>query len=309
MSLHDDEVVSTPDLVRSLVADQFPRWADLPVTPGPAGGTDHHLFRLGDELLVRMPKIAWAQDQAAGDARWLPLLAPHLPLRVPAPEAVGEPGLGFPFRWSVTPWLDGAPPAAGELEVDAARQLGEFVTALRTVSTDGGPVATGGARGVPLATKDADVRRSIEESGSLVEVPLHDGTRADAAMVTEAWERALAAPAAPDGVWLHGDLLPGNVLSRRGRLSAVIDWGAIGVGDPAADLIPGWALFGGPGQEAARAMFRETATADLADADAAWERGRGWMLLEAVGALPYYWDRWPQFAKDSQERLAAVLSV
>lgn len=137
MSLHDDEVVSTPDLVRRLVAEQFSRWADLPVTPGPAGGTDHSLFRLGDELLVRMPKIAWAQDQAVSDACWLPHLAPHVPLRLPVPEAVGEPGEGFPFRWSVTPWLDGASPAVGELGTDAARQLGEFVAALRTLSTAG----------------------------------------------------------------------------------------------------------------------------------------------------------------------------
>lgn len=294
MSLHDDEVVSTPDLVRRLVAEQFPQWADLPVTPGPAGGTDHHLFRLGDDLLVRMPKIGWAQDQAGSDARWLPHLAPHLPLRLPVPEAVGEPGEGFPFRWSVTPWLDGAPPAVGALGTAAARQLGEFVAALRTVRTEGAPVKDGTSRGVPLARLDDDVRAAITESG----------TRIDGRAVTKAWDRALAARPASDTSWIHGDLLPGNLLADGGRMTAVIDWGGVGVGDPAADLIPAWTQFAG----AERAAFQASATDGLTDPEDAWERGRGWVLVQAVIALPYYWDRWPAFARGSQERIAVVLS-
>ncbi|WP_419706035.1 aminoglycoside phosphotransferase family protein [Promicromonospora sp. NFX87] len=294
MSLHDDEVASTPELVHHLVAEQFPQWAHLPVTPGPAGGTDHHLFRLGGELLVRMPKIGWAQDQAVSDARWLPHLAPHLPLRLPVPEVVGEPGEGFPFRWSVTPWLDGAPPAVGELGTAAARQLGEFVAALRTVSTDGAPVKEGTSRGVPLARLDDDVRAAITESG----------TRIDGRAVTKAWDQALAARPASEGSWIHGDLLPGNLLADGGRMTAVIDWGGVGVGDPAADLIPAWTQFTG----AERVAFREPATDGLTDPDDAWDRGRGWVLVQAVIALPYYWDRWPAFARGSQERIAAVLA-
>lgn len=294
MSLHDDEVVSTPDLVRRLVADQFPRWAHLPVTPGPAGGTDHHLFRLGDDLLVRMPKIVWAQDQASSDARWLPVLAPHLPLRLPVPEAVGEPGEGFPFRWSVTAWLDGASPAVGELRTTAARQLGEFVAALRTVSTEGGPVKGGTSRGVPLARLDDDVRTAIAASGDRVDGPA----------VTKTWEQALDAAPARVGRWIHGDLLPGNLLAHDGRMTAVIDWGGVGVGDPAADLIPAWTQFAG----AERAAFREVATDGLTDPDDAWERGRGWVLVQALIALPYYWDRWPAFARACRHRIEAVLA-
>ncbi|GAB2472523.1 hypothetical protein GCM10027063_11750 [Promicromonospora xylanilytica] len=293
MSLHDDEVVSTVDLVRRLVADQFPRWAHLPVTSGPAGGTDHHLFRLGDGLLVRMPKIAWAQDQATSDARWLPHLAPHLPLRVPAPEAVGEPGEGFPFRWSVTPWLDGASPAVGELGTAAARQLGEFVAKLRTVSTEGGPVKGGTSRGVPLARLDDDVRAAVVASGDRVDGPA----------VTKAWERVLDARPAPDGSWIHGDLLPGNLLAHEGRMTAVIDWGGVGVGDPAADLIPAWTQFDG----GERAAFREAAADGLTDPDDAWERARGWVLVQAVIAIPYYWDRWPAFARACRHRIVSVL--
>ncbi|MFD2028659.1 aminoglycoside phosphotransferase family protein [Promicromonospora aerolata] len=294
MSLHDDEVVSTPELVQRLVADQFPRWAHLAVTPGPEGGTDHTLFRLGDDLLVRMPKIGWAQEQASSDARWLPHLAPHLPLRLPAPEAVGEPGAGFPFRWSVTPWLDGASPAVGELGTGAARQLGEFVAALRTVSTAGGPLKAGTSRGVPLARLDDDVRAAIAECGD----------RIDGRAAIKMWDRSLDARPAADGHWIHGDLLPGNLLADGGRMTAVIDWGGVGVGDAAADLIPAWTQFTGAG----RAAFRAAATDGLDDPDDAWERGRGWVLVQAVIALPYYWDRWPEFALACRDRVTAVLA-
>ncbi|MFJ3406570.1 aminoglycoside phosphotransferase family protein [Promicromonospora sp. NPDC090134] len=295
MRLHDDEIVSTPDLVHRLVAAQLPQWSGLPVRPGPAGGTDHHLFRLGDELLVRMPKIAWAQDQAVADARWLPHLAAHLPVELPVPVAVGEPGEGFPFRWSVVPWLEGEPPAPGSLGADGVRGLGELVAALRTVPAGGGPVKEGTSRGVPLARLDDDVRAAIAASG----------TRVDGPAVTKAWDRALDARPTAEARWLHGDLLPGNLLTRDGRLTGVIDWGAVGVGDPAADLIPAW----GTGlTDAERAVFRAAATDGLADPDDAWERGRGWMLVQAVIALPYYWDRWPAFARAGQARIATVLA-
>lgn len=295
MRLHDDEVVSTPDLVHRLVAAQFPRWAHLPVTPGPAGGTDHHLFRLGDGLLVRMPKIAWAQDHAVADARWLPHLAAHLSVEVPVPEAVGVPGEDYPFRWSVVPWLVGEPPAPGGLSRAGVRDLGELVAALRAVPVDGGPVKDGTSRGVPLARLDDDVRAAV----------LASGDRIDGPAVTAAWERSLAARPAAEGRWIHGDLLPGNLLARDGRLTGVIDWGAMGVGDPAADLVPAW----GAGLTAAeRADFRAAATDGLPDPDDAWERGRGWMLVQAVIALPYYWDRWPAFARAGRDRIAAVLA-
>lgn len=295
MRLHDDEFVSTPALVRRLVAAQQPRWAGLTVRPGPQGGTDHHLFRLGDDLLVRMPKIAWAQDHALADARWLPHLAAHLRVEIPAPLAVGEPGEGFPYRWSVVPWLEGEPPATGALGADATRDLGEVVAALRAVPTDGGPVKEGTSRGVPLSRLDDDVRAAITAAGNRIDGPA----------VTKVWEQALDARPAAEQTWLHGDLLPGNLLVRGGRLTGVIDWGAMGVGDPAADLVPAWGL---PLAAAERADFRATATAGLADPDDAWQRGRGWMLVQAVIALPYYWDRWPAFARASQARIVEVLA-
>jgi aminoglycoside phosphotransferase (APT) family kinase protein len=186
MPLHDDEVPVTADDVRRLVAAQLPRWKDLPVTPVTEAGTDHLLFRLGDELVARMPKIAWASEQAASDARWLPRLAPHLPLTVPAPVALGEPDDAYPFRWSVAPWLPGAavadpldPSASSNLDLDAAAErLGVFVAALREIDPAGGPVKDGTARGVPLARLDASVREAIAASGTRIDGARHDARTA-----------------------------------------------------------------------------------------------------------------------------------
>lgn len=301
MSLHDGEVPVTADDVRRLVRAQLPRWAGLPITPVAEAGTDHLLFRLGDELVARMPKIAWAAEQAASDDRWLPVLAPHLPLTVPAPVALGEPDDSYPFAWSVAPWLPGRavadpldPTTERSLDLDAAaEQLGAFVAALREVDPTGGPVKDGTARGVPLARLDTSVREAIAASG----------TRIDGRAVTRAWERSLGAdPYDGPPRWIHGDLMPGNLLAERGRLTAVIDWGALGLGDPAADLTPAWQLFAGRSREA----FREASGNELDEA--AWERARGWVLVQAVIALPYYWDRWPAFGRASQRRVAAALS-
>lgn len=301
MSLHEDEVPVTADDVRRLVRAQLPRWAGLPITPVAEAGTDHLLFRLGDELVARMPKIAWAAEQAASDDLWLPVLAPHLPLTVPAPVALGEPDDSYPFAWSVAPWLSGRavadpldPTTERSLDLDAAaEQLGAFVAALREVDPTGGPVKDGTARGVPLARLDTTVREAIAASG----------TRIDGRAVTRAWERSLGAdPYDGPPRWIHGDLMPGNLLAERGRLTAVIDWGALGLGDPAADLTPAWQLFAGRSREA----FREASGNELDEA--AWERARGWVLVQAVIALPYYWDRWPAFGRASQRRVAAALS-
>ncbi|MCK9794329.1 aminoglycoside phosphotransferase family protein [Isoptericola sp. 4D.3] len=308
MPLHDDEVTVTADDVRRLVAAQHPQWASLAVRPVRESGTDHQLFRLGDDdagLVARMPKIGWAGEHALADARWLPRLAPHLPLRVPAPLAVGEPDDGYPFHWSVVPWVPGAaivdplePGAVPNLDpAAAAADLGAFVTALRAVDPSGGPVKDGTGRGVPLSRLDDAVRRAAAESGD----------RLDGPAVLKAWDRALEAAADPvPGAWLHGDLMPGNLLVDGGRLTAVIDWGALGVGDPAADLPPAWWLFSGRDRDA----FREAAGAgpggDLDDG--AWARGLGWVLVQGVIALPYYWDRWPAFARASQRRVAAAVA-
>ena len=270
--MHADELDIDAELVRRLVAEQFPEWAELAVTRVASAGTDNAMYRLGEDMVVRLPRLPGGARQIETEQRWLPRLAPHLPLSVPVPLAMGEPGRGYGLRWGVYDWLDGDNAYDSPLAepADAAAELGRFVAALRRVDAVGGPVSF---RGGPLIPQDADVRKAIEDLGA-------DGTH-DPALATAAWEHALALPqweAAP--VWLHGDLLPGNLLTGSGRLTAVIDFGGLGVGDPAADALPAWALF----SPATREVFREAGEFE----DAVWARGRGWALCFGLVAEHYY---------------------
>jgi aminoglycoside phosphotransferase (APT) family kinase protein len=293
--MHQDEVDTDPELVRRLLRAQFPPWASLPIEPVAHRGTDHAIYRSGDELAVRMPRISWAVQQVEKERRWLPRLAPHLPLRVPVPVAVGEPGEGYPWRWSVAPWLSGEnalfAPFADEQE--AARELAGFVRSLQAVDATGGPGAGDQTfdRGLPLASRDADVRGALSQATDMV----------DAGAVGKAWDAALESPVwdAPAS-WFHGDLFGGNLLLEGGRLTAVIDWGALGVGDPACDAMPAWTVFGAAGRRA----FRDALEPD----DATWARGRGWALSVAVIILPYYRHSNPTIVGEAMRTLDAVLS-
>ncbi|MFJ8581452.1 aminoglycoside phosphotransferase family protein [Micromonospora sp. NPDC093277] len=292
VKMHADEVETDIDLVRRLLAGQFPHWADLPVRLVPSYGTDHDIYRLGEHLAVRMPRIGWATGQAAREAEWLPRLAPHLPLALPIPLAMGRPAEGYPFRWSVYEWLPGDN-ANGTLEdLDrAAVDLAAFITTLRSIDTTGAYPRAPGSRGSDLAEFDAGVHRSVRELGD----------RIDGAATLRAWQGSLdAAVWDRPGVWVHGDLLPGNLLVVDGRLSAVIDFGCLNVGDPACDLQPAWNVFAGRSRE----RFR----AELDVDDDAWLRGRGWALLQAVAALPYYWDTNPGIVRQTSHALAQVLA-
>ena len=289
--MHADEVETDAALARRLVAAQFPEWADLPMEPVVSYGTDHDIYRLGDHLAARLPRIHWATEQAAKEAKWLPVLAPHVPLALPVQLAMGHPAEGYPFEWSVYEWLPGEN-ANGTLEdvERAAVDLAAFVAALRRVDTAGAHSRPPRKRGGPLAEGDEQVRRSIAQLGD----------RIDSAATTRAWEESLDAAAwGREEVWVHGDLLPGNLLVVDGRLSAVIDFGGLNVGDPACDLQPAWNLFAGE----SRKRFR----AELQVDDASWLRGRGWALYQAISALPYYWDTNPGMARQASHALAEVL--
>ncbi len=290
--MHPDAAEITDDLARSLVDAQLPRWADLPLRRLPPLGTDHQLFRLGEELLLRLPIIGWAADQAGRDARWLPVLAPHLPVAVPVPVAVGDPDVDYPYRWSVVPWIEGEnAPDDGLRDVTVARELAAFVEALHGIDPSGGPVKEGLDRGVPLAARDEVTRDALARCGD----------RVDAAVVTAAWEDALAVPAYDtEPVWIHGDLHEGNLLLRDGHLAGVIDWGALGLGDPAPDYATAWLLLRGP----ARAAFRDATGVD----DATWQRARGWALSVSLMEIPYYWDRSPAIAAKALSCVGEVLT-
>ncbi|MER6214466.1 aminoglycoside phosphotransferase family protein [Streptomyces sp. NPDC001272] len=291
-TMHPDEADTDESLVEALIRAQFPQWAGLPVTRVVSAGTDNAMYRLGDGMTVRLPRIPGAAADVAKENRWLPHLAPHLPLDVPEPLAQGVPGDGFPYPWSVYRWLDGenlfdAP--VTDLH-EAAVGLGRFVAALRGVDAAGAPVSF---RGGPVATRDEGVRAAIRDLGA-------DGTH-DAEAATALWEETLRLPqwdGAP--VWLHGDLLPGNLLARNGRLRAVIDFGGLGAGDPACDTMAAWTLL----TAGTRGAFREAAGAD----DATWARGRGWALCFGLTAEHYYRETNPVLAAVAHRTVVEVLA-
>lgn len=290
VKMHADEFEIDAALVARLVAGQFPQWAHLPLEPVPSAGTVNALYRLGDQMVVRLPRVeAWVEDVAMLQ-HWLPRFAPHLPLAIPVPLAKGEPAAGYPWIWSIYTWLDGQ-----EVTIDriadprhAAVALGEFVTALRRIDPAGGPPSF---RGGTLLARDSHARASIAALDGVI----------DTGAATAAWESALQAPEW-DGppVWVHGDLLPGNMLAVDGRLSAIIDFGGVGVGDPACDVMVAWSLL----PAGVRSVFRSGAHID----DATWERGRGWALLVALMALPYYLDTNPAFVRLSRHMIKEVLA-
>ncbi|WP_436738660.1 aminoglycoside phosphotransferase family protein [Streptomyces sp. BBFR102] len=262
-------------LVRRLVCAQFPEWAGLPVRRFPSGGTVNAMFRLGEELAVRLPLTEGGAGDVPLECAWLPRLAPLLPCPVPEVVAAGKPGEGYPWPWSVGRWLPGRNPEVGTLTRTRllARDLAEFVRAMRAVELPGAPAAH---RGGPLAALDAETREALE----WLRRDPEEGV--DAAALTALWEEARSLPAW-DGppVWLHADLMPGNLLvDGAGRLSGVIDFGCLGAGDPACDLFPAWNLL----PTEARPVFRDAVGVD----GATWARGRARTLSQAVIALPYY---------------------
>ncbi|MET8279934.1 aminoglycoside phosphotransferase family protein [Micromonospora sp. NPDC005174] len=271
---HSDETTARRidvDLVRRLVAEQFPRWADLPVRPVEVGGWDNRTFHLGDEMTVRLPSGEGYVLQVAKEQRWLPVLGRLLPLEIPVPLAQGRPGAGYPYSWSVYRWIDGhtARPERIDDLTRFATDLAAFLRALRAVEATGGPAAGGHSawRGGPLSTYDAETRAAIK---------IHRD-RLPVEAVTAIWQDALDATWAGPPVWFHGDAAYANLLVRDGRLAAVIDFGCCGVGDPACDTVIAWTLLHG----ASRAAFR-----DAVDVDAAtWTRGRGWALWKALITL------------------------
>lgn len=271
--LRPGEVYAEADLVRLLVAEQFPHWAGQPVEPIPSTGTDNAMYRLGPDMVVRLPRFSRWADQVGKEQRWLPVLAPHLPLAVPVPLAMGHPAHGYPWNWSVYQWLDGENPTV-ELLADpraAAGTLARFLTALWNLdATAGPPPAPHNAfRGMSFAAAgatdsvaaDGSVRTRIAALSGLV----------DTDALLAGWDAAVHAPAwAGPPRWSHGDLHGGNLLAAGRHLHAIIDFGCLGVGDPACDLMVAWAFL----DSGARAALRAALDVD----DATWARGRGWGL-------------------------------
>ncbi len=294
--MHADEVDTDVDLVRRLLRAQFPNWAALPIERVASAGTDNTLYRLGREMVVRMPRRAKNVVQLEKERRWLPRLAPFLPLAIPVPLAIGKPGGGFPFEWSVYRWRQGETATMEPISdlARAATVLARFIAALQRVDpTDGPPPGEHNFfRGVPHAARDGSTRAAIDSLGDTI----------DAGEVTATWDAALAAPEwKGDPVWIHGDLDTRNLLVRQGSLVAVIDFGSLGVGDPACDVMVAWKVF----SAGSRDIFR----ARLAVDEATWSRGRGWALSQALIALAYYtMETNPVLVREAHRWMAEVLA-
>jgi aminoglycoside phosphotransferase (APT) family kinase protein len=261
-------------LVRRLLAAQFPQWQHLPVRPVELDGWDNRTYRLGDRMAVRLPTDAGYAPAVAKEYRWLPVLAPQLPVPIPVPLAIGKPGEGYPFEWSIRLWLAGEPAAPDRIGNGFATELADFLLALQAIDPTDGPSAGEHSfyRGAELAHYDDEIRSSLR---LLAERPDRGGV--DIGLATAVWEAALVSRWAGPPRWFHGDVAAGNLLVEQGRLSAVIDFGTCGVGDPACDLVIAWTLLRGP----AREVFRSRIGQD----GASWARARGWALWKALITL------------------------
>jgi len=294
-TLHTDEFQIDGHLVAKLLAAQFPLWASLSLRRLVSAGTDNVIYRLGDNMLIRLPRTPEAASRVDKEHRWLPRLAPHLSLDIPTPIAKGAACSDYPVEWSIYPWFEGHVSNQESFVNDprAVEQLAQFIRELHSIDPVNGPApgAHNFFRGEPLVNRDAETRTAI---GALRDT-------VDTVAVTAAWEQALGAPAYQGlPVWIHGDLLPGNLLlDEHGRFTAVIDFGGLAVGDPACDLLTAWSLF----SRRSRVQFR----CQLAVDDATWERGRGWALSVGLIALPYYHKSNPVFARTAARMISEVL--
>jgi aminoglycoside phosphotransferase (APT) family kinase protein len=294
--MHADEVDTDAILVRRLLAEQFPHWADLPIQAIHPLGTDNANYRVGNEMLVRLPRRERTVGTLEKERRWLPRVAPLLPVAVPLPLGEGVPAEGYPFPWSVYTWLEGENATVGRITDvgQLATDLAQFVAALQGIDPIGGPSPEehNFFRGEPLARRDEATRAAIASLAREI----------DADAVTAAWEAALQAPEWERlPVWVHGDLDSRNVLVERGRLCAVIDFGCLGVGDPACDVMVAWKLLSAETRE----LFRDALSVD----EATWARGRGWALSQALMALGYYTlETNPVLVREARRWLAEVLA-
>ncbi len=280
--------------VRNLIAEQFPEWADLPIQPLTSIGTDNAIYRLGEELAIRLPSDKGGSLQINKEYQWLPIIERHLPISVPTPIVLGMPVEDYPWNWTVYKWIDGEDATTASIDdpYQLAVDLGQFINALQRMDASDGP-APGNHnfwRGVPLAMRDRDVRNAVKDLQNDF----------DTAHITRAWEDALSVPIWRESpVWIHGDLLAGNYLVRDGKLCAVIDFGGLGVGDPACDWLFAWDLLSAKDREKLRGSLEVDAST--------WERARGWALSLGVIALPYHKTRNPMFANLARRLIKEVL--
>ncbi|MGZ4130966.1 MAG: aminoglycoside phosphotransferase family protein [Actinomycetota bacterium] len=288
--MHDGQVDIDPDLVRRLLVEQFPDIAGSPIEAVESTGTVNALFRIVDDFVARLPLVSWWSEGIEREWRWLPWLSQRVTsVRLPEPVFKGRPAGEYPFPWAVHRWIGGTTydDALIADERVAAETLAAFVLELRSIEVVDDAPSAGRRR---LQELDEQTRERIRASDGLI----------DSSAATHVWEEALGAPSwNGDAGWIHADLLRPNLLVSGGRLDAVIDFGGVGVGDPATDLMPAWSVFGSAG----RAVFRDALGADAAS----WSRGRGIALHQAAGVIPYYVETNPGFVSLSVRAIEHVI--
>ncbi len=288
--MHADELAIDAEFVSKLVAAQFPAWASLAISPVQSAGTDNALFRLGDGMVVRLPKIHWAVDYIIKEFDWLTAHGAILPLITPTPVAMGVANENFPWPWAIYGWISGANPTAESLTDwnAVAVQLAQFVVAMGSIEA---PPVVPTNRGVALRHRNKFVQYSLGKLDGIVDV------RA----AQELWEYSLETPEWEGGnVWVHGDIKAGNLLESNGAISAVIDFGCLSLGDPACDLVVAWNML----PTSARNTFRLATGVD----DATWLRGRGWALSIALIEIPYYRHTNPAMIAEAHHVISEVLN-
>ncbi|MER5553761.1 aminoglycoside phosphotransferase family protein [Streptomyces sp. NPDC002793] len=298
MALHENEIRVDDSVVRSLLREQRPEWSSLPVSPA-GEGTENRMYRLGDQLLVRLPRTPDKARALRKEQIWLPRLAPHLSCRVPEPVHAGTPSSAFPVAWSVYRWIDGDEAGVGTVTDWPAfgADLAAIVQSLHAIplmgATRQGELSW--YRGGGLHACDRWISECFDNC------QLIDGLDLDIAHLRHLWRSALALPE-PSGrqVWLHGDLKPSNLLVQQGKLHAVIDFGALSVGFPDAEHAPLWDL--PPG---ARQSYRDATGID----DVTWLRARAWAIAVGVSGVSYYWTTYPAFVNECLSRLRAILEA
>lgn len=275
-------------LVKELINEQFPEYAMLPISPANSKGTVNHIYRLGQEFYIRIPRVPdWGDIEK--DFRWLPYLAPHLTLRIPEPIAMGQPNDKYPASWGIYRWIDGSE-YSDELihdENDLAKELARFVNQLRSIDI---PIDAPRAGRLPLLELNNKTLEAIETAKDDL----------DAERVLAAWKNSCQASVWNGSpVWIHADLLRTNLLVHSGRLASVIDFGSAGVGDPAFDLIPAWSIFKSKG----RKMFQHLIQSDKDT----WLRARGYALHQALLIIPYYRETFPKFVDHAKRTINEIL--
>ena len=297
--LHADEVPIDRALVGPLLQSQLPDLADLPLQPAPVQGTDNVMFRLGSELAVRLPRKPASVSGLMIELEWLPRLGPVLPLSVPRPVAAGQPTTDYPFPWAVVTWLVGRPVDPDRLGADDVGRFADFVRALESVDPTGGPSALAGQRAGPVAPYDHVARQALRGTLELQTAGRIEPDLIDEDIAGRMWAAALDAPPRVSAdVWVHRDLRSDNLLSSDGRLSGVLDFGGLAVGDPAGNTMGAFHLFAAPERE----RFRAAVGAD----DATWARARGWALTQGLEALVYYLDTDPAMVAMARRVLRAT---